>query len=197
MFDLSKSVQNLPQTNKPLRVAARQLHWFKAAFHANVRFCSEAMGCQFVIDDAKLAGAFVRWLDNIDRQKPKGKADRLDFFQFAPSLVLRELVVDMPITAKGSPTRVEAKSPALFWPEGYVANTFCLTVYAATIKQEFNTEIEVSQMVDDLRSWWSFRENANEYSDYAAGFFQLLLGNEPNWWMPSSFSARNRATSTA
>lgn len=194
MFDLPKSVQNLPRTNIPLRLAARQLHWFKAAFHANAEFCGEAMGCRFAIDDVKLAEAFVRWLDAVDRQKPQERTERRDFFQFAPSLVLREFVADMPIMANSAPTHADPKSPESFWPEGYVATTFCLTVYAAATKQEFHTDVEVSQMVDDLRSWWSFRENTNEYPDYAAGFFQLLLGVEPNWWMPSSFSARKRSS---
>jgi len=174
-------------------VAVRQLHWFKAAFHSHAMFCGEAMGCEFVVDDIKLAGAFVRWLESIDRQRPKEKEQRRDFFQFAPSLVLRELVGDLPIKATCPPACVDPKSAAAFWPEGYVAATFCLTVYAATMDQEFHLDVHVSQMVDDLRSWWSFRENANEDSNYAAGFFQLLLGNEPNWWMPSNFSARIRS----
>lgn len=192
MFDLSRSMHNLPRTNKPLRVAVRQLHWFKAAFHAHAVFCGEAMACNFAIDDVKLAGAFVRWLDSIDRQKPNERTERREFFQFAPSLVLRELVADMPIKAMCAPTGVDPKSPEAFWPEGYVATTFCLSVYAATMGQEFHMDVHVSQMVDDLRSWWSFRENANQDTDYAAGFFQMLLGNDPNWWMPSSFNARTR-----
>ncbi len=186
-------MHNLPRTNKPLRVAVRQLHWFKAAFRAHAAFCGEALACDFAIDDVKLASAFVRWLDSIDRQKPKEKVERREFFQFAPSLVLRELVADMPIKAVCTPARVDAKSAAAFWPEGYVATTFCLTVYAATMDQEFHMDVHVSQMVDNLRSWWSFRENASQDTDYAAGFFQMLLGNEPNWWMPSNFSARTRS----
>ncbi|MDK4737070.1 hypothetical protein [Rhizobium sp. CNPSo 3490] len=169
------------------------MHWFKAAFHAHAAFCGEAMACDFAVDDVKLAGAFVRWLDHVDRQKPKENAERREFFQFAPSLVLREFVSDMPIKAMRSPANVDPKSPESFWPEGYVATTFCLTVYAATMGQEFHIDVHVSEMVDDLRSWWSFRENTHEDSDYAAGFFQLLLGNEPNWWMPSNFSARTRS----
>lgn len=192
MFDLSRSMHNLPRTNKPLRVAVRQLHWFKTAFHTHAAFCGEAIGCDFAIDDVKLASAFVRWLDGIDSQKPKETSERREFFQFAPSLVLRELVADMPINALRAPTRVDPKSAAAFWPEGYVATTFCLTAYAATVDQEFHTDVHVSQMVEDLRSWWSFRENVNEDTSYAAGFFQMLLGKEPNWWSPSNFSARTR-----
>jgi len=193
MFDLSRSIHNLPGTNKPLRLAVRQLRWFKAAFRSHAEFCGKAMECDFRVDDIKLAGAFVRWLESIDRQKPREKGERQDFFGFAPSLVLRELVADMPISAECAPAGVDPRSAAGFWPEGYVATTFCLTVYAATMDQEFHIDVHVSEMVDDLRSWWSFRENASEDTGYAAGFFQMLLGNEPNWWMPTNFSARTRS----
>lgn len=172
----------------------RQLHWFKGAFHAHAALCGEAMACDFTIDDVKLAGAFVRWLDNIERQKPREKTERREFFHFAPSLVLRELVADMPIKAICTPARADPKSAEAFWPEGYVATTFCLAVHAATMDQEFHVDVHVSQIVEDLRSWWSFRENVSEDIDYAAGFFQMLLGNQPNWWMPSNFSARDRST---
>ncbi|NKK31069.1 hypothetical protein [Rhizobium leguminosarum] len=196
MFDLSRSIRNLPGTNKPLRVAVRQLRWFKEAFRSHADFCGKAMECDFCVDEIKLAGAFVRWLDSIDRQKPKDKVERHDFFRFAPSLVLRELVADMPIRAACAPAGVDPTSAAAFWPEGYVATTFCLTVYAATMDQEFHIDVHVSEMVDHLRSWWSFRENASNDTEYAAGFFQMLLGNEPNWWMPTNFSARTRNVPT-
>ncbi|MGR9500220.1 hypothetical protein ACU8OJ_26095 (plasmid) [Rhizobium leguminosarum] len=32
--------------------------------------CGKAMECDFRVDDIKLAGAFVRWPESIDRQKP-------------------------------------------------------------------------------------------------------------------------------
>ncbi len=179
MFDLSRSVHNLPRTNKPLRVAVRQLHWFKAAFHKHVALCGEAIACELAIDDVKLASAFVRWLDSVDRQKPKEKAERREFFQFAPSLVLRELVADMPIKVVCAPARIEPNSPAAFWPEGYVATTFCLTVYAATMEHEFHIDVPINQMVDDLRSWWSFRENANQDMDYAAAFSRCCSAANP------------------
>lgn len=192
MFDLAASIRNLPRSNKPLRVAVRQLHWLKAAFHAHAGFCGGTIGCKFIVDDLKLAEAFVRWLTSVERQKPKKKVERRDFFEFAPSLVLREFVRDMPVKAACPPADVDPKSPAAFWPEGYMATTFCLTVYAATMDQEYDIEVSVNQMVDDLRSWWSFRENANEDTNYAAAFFQMLLGNEPNWCLPGDFSARTR-----
>ncbi|APG86623.1 hypothetical protein SAMCCGM7_pA0284 (plasmid) [Sinorhizobium americanum CCGM7] len=190
MFDLRQLIAHLPPTNKPLRIAARQLHWFRTAFEAHAQLCGELMGCRFQIDDLKLARAFVRWLKNIEQQRPVNKTERREFFEFAPSLMLRELIAEMPLKATKPPQQLVQGSAAEFWPEGYVATTFCLTVYAATMEQEFHTEVEIDKVIDDLRSWWSFRENANEDTSYAAGFFQRVLGNEPNWSMPANFNAR-------
>lgn len=106
------------------------------------------------------------------------------------SIMLRELIAEMPLKTTKPPQQLVRGSAAEFWPEGYVATTFCLTVYAATMDQEFHTEVEIDRVIDDLRSWWSFRENANEDTSYAAGFFQRVLGNEPNWSMPANFNAR-------
>ncbi|PST24940.1 hypothetical protein C7U60_07780 [Mesorhizobium plurifarium] len=190
MFDLRQLISNLPPTNKPLRIAARQLHWFRTAFEAHAQLCGELMGCRFQLDELKLARAFVRWLKNIEQQRPAQKTERREFFDFAPSLMLSELIAEMPLIATAPRQQVGPGPAAEFWPEGYVATTFCLTVYAATIDQEFHAEIKIDQVIDDLRSWWSFRENANEDTSYAAGFFQKVLGNEPNWAMPANFAAR-------
>lgn len=194
MFDLYQLISHLPPTNKPLRIAARQLHWFRTAFEAHAALCGELMGHRFQIDELKLARAFVHWLKNIEQQRPAKKAERREFFEFAPSLMLRELIAEMPLRTTKPPQQVVQGSAPEFWPEGYVATTFCLTVYAATMDQEFHAKVEIDQMIDDLRSWWSFRENASEDTSYAAGFFQKVLGNEPNWSMPGNFSARYHRT---
>lgn len=190
MFDLGQFIAHLPPTNKPLRIAARQLHWFRSAFRSHATKCGEIIGCRFEIDDLKLAQAFVRWLETIERQRPQQKADRREFFEFAPSLMLHELVADMPVRLTLPPQPVNSGSPSEFWPEGYVATTFCVTVFAATMHQEFGSKVEVDSVIDDLRFWWSFRENATEDSKYASAFFQKLFGKEPNWVFPTSFGAR-------
>lgn len=192
MFDLRELAAALPPSNKPLRIVARQLHWFRAAFEAMACICGEKMGCTFEVDERKLASAFVCWLKSLEIQKPRNLAERQEFFDFVPSLVLRELIGDMPLKTLSTPERVEPGSAAEFWPEGYVCTMFCLAVHAKTTDEEFHTHNEVDQMVDDLRIWWSFRENAREDKSFAAGFFQLLLGQEPNWVMSSDFRSRKR-----
>lgn len=194
MFDLAELAGALPPSNKPLRAAVRQLHWFRAAFEAHMRICGDKMGCTFAVDEMKLARIFVRWLKALDAQRPKNRSERRDFFEFVPSLVLRELIADMPVKADGPATRAGAGSAAEFWPEAYACLMFCLSVHAAAMDQEFHARVEVDRMVDDLRSWWSFRENAGEDKAFAAGFFQKLMGHEPNWYMPGNFEARIRHT---
>jgi hypothetical protein len=194
MFDLAELAAALPPSNKPLRIAVRQLHWFRAAFEATARQCGEKMGCRFIVDEQKIAGIFLRWLRSIEGQKPGAKADREAFFDFVPSLVLRELIADMPLKAEQPPAHVAGNPAAEFWPEGYVCTMFCLAVHARAVEEEFHTHREIDRMVDDLRSWYSFRENAAEDAQFAAGFFQKLLGHDPNWAMPANFRARNRET---
>lgn len=179
----------IPPTNQPLRLAIRRFRWFKLAFQAHVEAVGERLGCQFLIDDARLAEVFVRWLQAIDQQKPRDRARRQAFFDFAACLMLRELIFDLPLSRTSEPSR-ETESAGAFWPEGYACTLFCLSIHAATVKQEFNLDREISPSIDDLRSWWSFKENAAESRGFPAGFLQRLLGHEPNWAMPDVFRAQ-------
>lgn len=181
----------LPPTNQPLRLAVRRFRWFKLAFHAHVEACARHLGCTFAIDDEKLAEVFIRWLEAIDRQKPRDKAKRRAFFEFSACLMLRELISDLPIRrtsqAVGGTT---STAVGAFWPEGYACTMFCLSIHSAAMKQEFDFDVDVSPSVDDLRSWWSFKENSAENRSFPAGFLQKLLGHEPNWSMPDIFRAQ-------
>lgn len=180
----------LPPTNEPLRLAVRRLRWFKQAFLRYAAACGQEIGCTFTIDEGKLAEAFVRWLNAIETQKPADKTQRRAFFEFAAALMLRELVADLPLVATGPAQLAGADSAAAFWPEGYCCATFCLSVHAAAMEQEFHQSTELDPAFDDLRHWWSFRENAHQDTAFSAGFLQLLLGHTPNWVMPDVFIAR-------
>lgn len=180
----------LPDTREPVRVAARRLRWFRAALGHHLDQLGAALGCRFALDDAKLAGIFVRWLRAVEAQRPADPAERRAFFEFAAGLMLRELVADMPLRAAGPATGADPGSAAAFWPEGYACVTFCLAVMLAAVAQEFDEEAAVAPAIDDLRSWWSFRENAAQDPAVSVGFIELLLGHEPNWLLPGVFSAR-------
>jgi hypothetical protein len=180
----------IPATNEPLRVAVRRLRWFKQAFLRHAEAYGRDLGCVFEVDEAKLASAFVRWLDSIERQKPADKNQRRAFFEFASGLMLRELISEMPVKATSPVTLAKADSAAAFWPEGYCCTMFCVSVHAAAMEQEFRAETEIDPFIDDLRHWWSFKENARQDAGFASGFLQMVFGNEPNWMFPDVFRAR-------
>lgn len=187
----------LPSTNEPLRIAVRRLRWFKAAFLRHAEAMSAELGCRLVVDEARLAAAFTRWLDAVEAQRPTDKAQRRAFFEFAAALMMRELTVDMPVRAEGPPTLAQRGSAAAFWPEGYCCTIFCLSVHAAATAQEFASDTVIDPAIDDLRHWWSFKENTMRDASFSAGFLQMLLGRQPNWMMPDLFSARPSGQETA
>lgn len=192
MSELKLNPEALPRTNEPLRIAVRRLRWFKPAFLGFVDSMGRELGCGFQVDQSKLAEIFVRWLTAVDRERPVDPSERQAFFEFAAALMLRELVADMPLTATSAPTRAGPSSAAAFWPEGYVCTAFCLSVHAAAAAQEFHAKVGVDPAADDLRHWWSFRENVRDDADFSAGFLQFLLGHQPNWSMPAVFRERLR-----
>ena len=197
MSELPPLSGSLPPSNEPLRIAVRRMRWFRSAFDAYVTALGARIGCTYKVDEAKLAGIFVRWLRAVERQKPGNAKDRHDYFEFAAGLMLRELTADMPLSVIMPPTKSEANSAATFWPEGYACTMFCLTVHSAAMQQEFQDKPEVSPAIDDLRHWWSFKENAREDASFSVGFLQILLGHQPNWMMPDVFSARLREELTS
>ena len=190
MSDLPPHPEAIPATNEPLRIAVRRLRWFKQAFQRHVEAYGRDLGCAFEVDEAKLAAVFVRWLEAIERQKPADKSQRRAFFEFAAALMLRELVTDMPVKAAGPATRAKPDSAAAFWPEGYCCTMFCVSVHSAAMAQEFHAQTEIDPAIDDLRHWWSFRENARQDASFSAGFLQMILGHQPNWLFPDVFRAR-------
>lgn len=190
MSDAPLHPEAIPASNEPLRIAVRRLRWFKAAFQRHAEAQGRDLGCRFEVDEAKLASVFVRWLAAIERQKPADKDQRRAFFEFASALMLRELTAGMPVKAVGPASLASPESAAAFWPEGYCCTMFCLSIHAAAMAQEFHAGTEIDPAIDDLRSWWSFRENALADARFSAGFLQMILGHQPNWLFPDVFRAR-------
>ena len=190
MSDPSRAGHALPPTNEPLRISVRRLRWFRAAFQKFTTELGMEIGCDFRIDEAKLAEIFVRWLRAVERQKPSDKSARKEYFEFAAGLMLREFTAELPLQALSVPGKVAPDSAAAFWPEGYVCTLFCLTVHGAAAAQEFHDRPDVAPAFDVLRHWWAFRENIRQDNSFSVGFLHLLLGHQPNWAMPDVFRAR-------
>lgn len=180
-----------------LRHRLRRLRWFRATFRASARATGERYGFAFEIDEARLTRAFLDWIELVEPQKGFARVDRADFIVFAAGLVLRELVRQNPAraVAQGAAPPADAGDAmdeiVRFWPEGFLYTNYCVSAIAAISEQEFGRAPTLDACADDLRTWWSYRENATEMPAYAVAFLDRFLGTEPNWVLPDS--ARSRA----
>ena len=173
----------------------RRLRWFRATFRTNARAISAAYGVRFEIDDAKLTKAFLDWIEAVETERRFAAVDRADFIVFAAGLVLRELIRQGPAKAAGDVQLAEPTSDRMaeivrFWPEGFLYTNYCVSAIAAIHEQEFGAAPAVDACADDLRTWWSYRENATEMPSYAIAFLDRFLGGEPNWILPDSARSR-------
>ena len=180
-----------------LRHRIRQLRWFKTSFRHDARLISERYGIAIEIDERRLTGAFLDWAEAFAAEKDNARLDRRDFVIFAAGMLLRELLRAKPVTvsaldpsAKLPTMPQDASAPiARFWPEGFVYTNYCLCMLSAVLDQEGMT-LSIPALADDLRVWWSYRENAGEDPSQAIAFLDLFTGNEPNWWTPDALLSR-------
>jgi hypothetical protein len=180
-----------------LRHRLRQLRWFRATFRSSAKVVSETFGVRFEIDEAKLTRAFLDWIEVMEAQKRFAAIDRADFIVFAAGLVLRELIRQAPAREiSGLTEMIETEANAgtaeivRFWPEGFLYTNYCVSAILAVHEQEFGTAPSIDKCADDLRIWWSYRENATEMPAYAVAFLDRFLGAEPNWITPDRAQSR-------
>jgi hypothetical protein len=183
-------------TMPDLRHRLRRLRWFRVTFRSHARLIASTYGLHFEIDDLRLTRAFLDWVEAIEAKKAYAQVDRADFVIFAAGLVLRELIRREPAkaTARGlqPATGVDAEMAEIveFWPEGFLYTNFCVSAISAVYEQEFNESPAIDRCADDLRTWWSYRENASEMPSYAVAFLDRFLGAEPNWLLPDDPRSR-------
>lgn len=180
-----------------LRHRLRQLRWFRATFRSSAKVVSETFGVRFEIDEAKLTRAFLDWIEVMETEKRFAAVDRADFIVFAAGLVLRELIRQAPareVTGLKEMIETEANAGTAeivrFWPEGFLYTNYCVSAILAVHEQEFGTAPSIDKCADDLRTWWSYRENATEMPAYAVAFLDRFLGAEPNWITPDRAQSR-------
>jgi hypothetical protein len=180
-----------------LRHRLRRLRWFRMTFRSHARLVGSTYGYRFEIDDARLTKAFLDWVETMEAKKGFAKVDRADFVIFAAGLVLRELIRHEP--AKVAERGLERASPNAdpemadivdFWPEGFLYTNFCVSATSAVYEQEFGEMPTIDKCADDLRTWWSYRENASEMPAYAVAFLDRFLGAKPNWLLPDDARSR-------
>jgi len=178
-----------------LRRRLRQLRWFRATFRKHASLLHDVYGVDYDIDEQKLTEAFLNWVELVEQNKRYAKVDRKDFITFAAGLVLRELIRLSPARALSIPKAAEGENTPqhdiiAFWPEGFLYTNYCICAIAAVQEQEFGVAQDIDACADDLRTWWSYRENVADMPGYAIAFLDKFLGGEPNWVMPDLASAR-------
>ena len=177
-----------------LRHAVRQMRWLRASFRHDAALVGQRYGIDYAIDDKKLADAFLRWIDAFSRQKAFSAVDRKDFAVYSAGLFLRELMRAHPARVRSHvlPEGDQAGTQNIvhFWPEGFLYSNFCLSILSVVLEQEFGETLTLSALADDLRTWWSFRDNAESDPAIAVAFFDQMIGREPNWWVPDAADSR-------
>jgi hypothetical protein len=143
-------------------------------------------GLVAVVNHEALAEAFSRWRKSFDNSKHLADVDRRDFVIYAAGLMLKELIVAAPLSAREDDSNISVNVDQRLkrWPEGYAYTSFCLSVAAAILKETGDEEPTSSQKTDDLNFWDSFKENTLETPATAIAFFDLVCGQEPNWDAP-------------
>ncbi|MFB2553684.1 hypothetical protein [Ensifer soli] len=164
----------------------RQLRWFRRSFALGTRVLSRRYGLSATVDEEVLARVFLDWVDVLERKKPLAAVNRADFIMFAGGLVLRELIRARPVRVELKPVTAGTPVPEIvaFWPEGFVYTHFCISAVCAVHQQEFGKPLPLSKSVDDLRTWWSFRDNTRDMPAYAIAFLDRFFDAEPNWAVP-------------
>lgn len=177
-----------------LRHRLRQLRWFRATFRGNARAVTAHYGVGFEIDEAKLTRVFLDWVEMIEAHKDFARVDRADFIVFSAGLALKELIRQAPVRVSpdGEAVRESAANAEIvrFWPEGFVYTNYCVCAIAALFEQEFGRAPRLDRCADDLRTWWSYRENTREMPASAIAFLDRFLGAEPNWVAPDMIEGR-------
>jgi hypothetical protein len=173
-----------------LRHQVRRLRWFKKSFRRDAWLIAQHHAVELTIEDRRLTEVFVNWIEAFNRQKIHASLDRRDFTLFAAGLLLREFIKTRPVSARSRQTTPAEASIVSFWAEGFLYTNYCLNVLSAVMQQEFGESLSLSAGADDLRLWWSYRENAEEDPSMAIAFLDKFLGEEPNWRVPESLESR-------
>jgi hypothetical protein len=166
---------------------AKRFRTVASSFHRNAELLFKGSAFGFEIDDEALARAFSEWRRSFDEIKDQVQTERRDLLIFAGGLMLKELFQHHPIEIKHRGVEVLRQNfPEAMgnWPEGYGYASYCFSVVAAVIEQEGLAALQPAASTEERQFWSSFRENVQEDSRTAIGFFDLLCGQAPNWELP-------------
>jgi len=179
-----------------LRHRVRRLGWFRESFKQKAGALIERYGLSLAVDERALGQAFFNWALAFQSERPDSMRNRRDFTVFSGGIMLRELLRAGPLRehGKGESGQFIPPDPMAqiceFWPEGFLCAEYCLTLVRAILEQDYDMHGSPSPALEDLRTWQSFRENFVEDPSSAAPFFDLFMGQKPNWNFPAHFLSR-------
>lgn len=180
-----------------VRHQVRHLGWFRRSFVHCVDLAKADWGIAFKVNEPALANAFFDWAIAFSGQRQHAELSRKDFAIFAAGMLLKELIRGKVCSAENIdkltiPADANQRMADIirFWPEGFLYTSYCLSVLKVVMLQDFETDIEIEPAAEDLRTWWSFRENTSEDVSLAIGFLDTFVGSKPNWVQPEFVLAR-------
>ena len=175
------------------RKSLQRLRWFRSTFEEQIEAIEIRTEIKFKLNSEILAGCFVEWIRSFEAMKPAQPNHRLAYVGFAAGQMLKQLIVKKPLSVLSMPKATDESLPEYFWPEGFVYVAYCLNVRQAVLRNDFGIKIEESPILDELRTWWSFKENVSENSNYAISFLDLFAGEKPDWSGSGLFNGTERA----
>ncbi len=176
------------QSGQPARKALRRLRWFKESFYNQINIVSVDNNASFKTDNTRLAECFICWLKEFELKKPNDPALELEFIRHASGMMLKQLLIQKPVEALHTPDRKDRSEAFTFWPEGYLYVSYCLNVRKLVMDKDFDESINLDDKIDQIGTWWSFKENVEtERVDYAIPFLDIFAGDEPRFEAPGEF----------
>ena len=200
-----------------LHTRLNKLSGFVSSFHEHLARVEQATHVSFDVDEFRLKCVYLDWVDVFEKSADLDDVDIWDYLDYLGGYGLYALLHHTPIqasaqqqenlvTAEARPTALVSllgmelpdRSNSLtevvrFWPEGFLAVSFCVSAIARVVERETGRRRTLDKNITDLEGfWWSFRENTTESPISAIAYFDVLLGNEPDWKDPFDFHARPR-----
>lgn len=173
------------------------------SFERNMDLLFKNSGLIAEVNHEALAEAFSRWRKAFDSSKHMADVDRRDYVIYAAGLMLKELIVAAPLSAREDSSNISLDIDQRLkrWPEGYAYTSFCLSVASAVLREMGDAEPILAAKTDEPSFWDSFRENTLETPPIAIAFFDLVCGQEPNWdapdvpWLRRILEKKNKISS--
>lgn len=192
------SVERIPAVgfkvpeDQSLRKSIQRLRWFKSTFEEQVQAVSTRSGITFQTNAHILTACFLDWIRGFEAAKPLNSGHRLAYVGFTAGKMLKEMIVKKPLSVVEMSKAADPELPEYFWPEGYVYVAYCLNIRRSVLQQDFQIDVQESPSLEEIRTWWSFKENVTQSPDYAIAFLDMFAGEEPDWTTPGLFTAERR-----